>query len=394
MIDCSGWYMKSQHIDYVAKWIPSLKDKLQRDEIELLLLDAIDVIENGAPKGPMPFKLLASKGGIEMLLSEKMRQAGIQNETYKNDDIETEDSFNEYMEQREERKKDPKRIECEKRPITLFDMDELKKCQDELNALIGLRAVKDEVLGQINLIQISRIRKERGLAVPSISKHLVFTGNPGTGKTTIARLLGRIYHALGILSSGHYVEVDRGGLVAGYVGQTAIKTKEVIESALGGVLFIDEAYALSVKDSGNDYGKEAIETLLKAMEDNRDDLVVIVAGYDTLMNQFIESNPGLKSRFNKYIHFPDYSSKELMDIFNLFLQNNQYTITPDAFVILQQHFDSLIENKVRNFGNAREVRNIFEKLVSAQANRIVKCNSISDELLTSFICEDINTVIG
>lgn len=389
MIDCTGWYMKSIHIDYVAKWIPLVEDPLKRDEIELKLLDAINVVENGAPKGAMPFKLFVSEGGAKMLMEEKKRQVTMTNEHHKTET----DSFDKFMQQRKSRNEVAKEMEkAEEKRKTLFDMEELQNCQDELNALIGLEAVKDEVTSLTNLIQINEIRKERGLAVPNVSKHLVFTGNPGTGKTTIARLLGKIYHALGVLSKGHFVEVDRSGLVAGYVGQTAIKTQEVIEKSLGGILFIDEAYSLNVEDSGNDFGKEAIETLLKAMEDNRDDFVVIVAGYDNLMERFIQANPGLKSRFNKYIHFPDYSSKELMDIFVSLLQKNQYFLTSDAHIMLQEYFDYLVEHKDNNFGNGRDVRNTFEKIITAQANRIIHSKNISDEELSMITSNDISSI--
>lgn len=394
MIDTSGWRMKSVHIDYVSKWIPSLQDPLWRDEVELKLLQAIQVVENGAPKGAMPFKLFASEGGFEMLMAEKTRQSVMQPKSRQPDTTEITDSFSEYMEQRERRKQAAQEIEtAEEERVTMFDMEELQICQEELDSLIGLNAVKDEVRSLINLIQINRIRKERGFAVPNISNHLVFTGNPGTGKTTIARLLGRIYHALGVLSKGQFVEVDRGGLVAGYVGQTAIKTQEVIDSAIGGILFIDEAYSLNVEDSGNDFGKEAIETLLKAMEDKRDDFVVIVAGYSELMGRFIKSNPGLKSRFNKFIHFVDYDCDELMEIFEVFLKKNQYAISADASTMLYQYFVQLVEHKDDNFGNGRTVRNVFERMVSLQANRIIKSRSITDEELTLFTVDDVQLLL-
>lgn len=394
MIDTSGWYMKSIHIDYVAKWIPLLNDPIKRDEVELKLLKAIDVVENGAPKGAMPFKLFAADGGFEKLMAEKARQAAMEELPVEQQKHNTSCSFSEYMQQRKQQKQIATELaEAEEERIGLFDMDELQICQDELNTLIGLSTVKEEVRTLTNLIQINRIRKEHGLVVPDISKHLVFTGNPGTGKTTIARLLGKIYHASGVLSKGHFVEVNRGGLVAGYVGQTAIKTQEVIDKSLGGVLFIDEAYSLNVEDSENDFGKEAIETILKAMEDNRDDFVVIVAGYDELMEKFIKSNPGLKSRFSKNIYFPDYDSKELMDIFKIFLEKNQYTLTSSAYILLQKYFVFLVEHKGENFGNGREVRNIFEQIISAQANRIVQSQNLNDEDLTTIIEDDVNVLV-
>lgn len=198
--------------------------------------------------------------------------------------------------------------------------DEIKKKIHDLVIAFGLQEVKAEINSLTNLMRIRHIRSERGMKMPDTSQHLVFWGNPGTGKTTVARIIGKIYHALGFLSKGHLVEVDRSGLVAGYVGQTAIKTQEVIQSALGGILFIDEAYSLSPERSEHDFGQEAIDTILKAMEDHRDDFIVIVAGYDNLMPRFIDSNPGLKSRFNKYIFFLDYNGADLYSIFKTFLE--------------------------------------------------------------------------
>ena len=395
MIDTTGWYMQSEHIDYVAKWIPSLVDSSKRDEVELKLLKAIDVVENGAPKGAMPFSMFASKGGAEKFLAERARLEAMKSQpSEQHNQAVTAGSFDEYMQQRKLKKQALENLEKDEEERTaLFDMDELKACLEELNSLIGLNAVKEEVRSLTNLIQINRIREERGMVVPDFSKHLVFTGNPGTGKTTIARLLGRIYHSLGVLSKGHFVEVDRSGLVAGYVGQTAIKTQDVINKSLGGVLFIDEAYSLNVEESESDYGKEAIETLLKAMEDNRDDFVVIVAGYDDLMDSFIKSNPGLKSRFNKYIHFPDYSSEELMGIFKIQLRKNQYTVTENAGILLQKYFEFLVSHKSENFGNGREARNIFEHIISEQADRIVHLQDFTDEDLTTITEDDVKAYV-
>ena len=259
----------------------------------------------------------------------------------------------------------------------------------ELDELIGLEYVKEEVHTIANFAKIQQQRKAQGLKVPKMSFHLVFTGSPGTGKTTVARIVARIYKDLGILKSGHTVETDRSGLVAEYVGQTATKTNAVIDSALNGVLFIDEAYALVPEDARSDYGQEAISTLLKRMEDDRDKLVVIIAGYPNEMKRFIDSNPGLQSRFTRYINFPDYTEQELFDIFKLYLNKNQYTITDDAVQLLKDNLNYVVAHKTKNFGNARYVRNIFERAVEQQANRLSAKRSISDEELSVLTKEDI-----
>ena len=259
----------------------------------------------------------------------------------------------------------------------------------ELDELIGLESVKEEVHTIANFAKVQQQRKAQGLKVPKMSFHLVFTGSPGTGKTTVARIVARIYKDLGILKSGHTVETDRSGLVAEYVGQTATKTNAVIDSALNGVLFIDEAYALVPENAGSDYGQEAISTLLKRMEDDRDKLVVIIAGYPNEMKRFIDSNPGLQSRFTRYINFPDYSEQELFDIFKLYLNKNQYTITDDAAQLLKDNLNYAVAHKTKNFGNARYVRNIFERAVEQQANRLSAKRSISDDELSVLTKEDI-----
>ena len=259
----------------------------------------------------------------------------------------------------------------------------------ELDELIGLESVKEEVHTIANFAKIQQQRKAQGLKVPKMSFHLVFTGSPGTGKTTVARIVARIYKDLGILKSGHTVETDRSGLVAEYVGQTATKTNAVIDSALNGVLFIDEAYALVPEDARSDYGQEAISTLLKRMEDDRDKLVVIIAGYPNEMKRFIDSNPGLQSRFTRYINFPDYTEQELFDIFKLYLNKNQYTITDDAAQLLKENLDYVVAHKTKNFGNARYVRNIFERAVEQQANRLSAKRNISDDELSVLTKEDI-----
>lgn len=268
-------------------------------------------------------------------------------------------------------------------------IDDLKK---ELEGYIGLTVIKKEVQSLINLVTVQKLRKENDLPVEDLSLHMVFSGNPGTGKTMIARLMSRIYKSLGILSKGQLVEVDRGGLVAGYVGQTAIKTGEAIQKALGGVLFVDEAYALT--DHGeNDYGQEAVDTLLKAMEDHRDDLVVIVAGYTELMETFIHSNPGLESRFNRFMHFPDYTVDEMLAIFDMRCKKSGYALAVDARDLLKGLF-ALLNLDVKGFGNARGVRNLFERAVSAQADRLAGLASVTRDELMLLTCADLRVAAG
>lgn len=257
----------------------------------------------------------------------------------------------------------------------------------QINSLIGLGAVKNEVNSLINLIKVKKIREERGFETADISKHLVFLGNPGTGKTTVARLLSKIYEKIGVLKKGHLVEVDRAELVAGYVGQTAIKTKEKIEEAMGGILFIDEAYTLA--KGGNDFGQEAIDTILKEMEDNRDRFVVIVAGYPEPMKKFLESNPGLKSRFNKNIFFEDYSEDELFEIFYSSCNRYGMRLTEEAKNTLKNYLHRLCQNKPENFANGREMRNIFEQTYTNQANRIAEIEDVSDEELNEIVVDDL-----
>lgn len=267
-------------------------------------------------------------------------------------------------------------------PITL---DEALKCLDEL---IGLDEVKQQVHDWVKQIKVFKLRKMRGIKVPDISYHMVFTGNPGTGKTTVARLLAQIYRALGIVKKGQCVEVKRGDLVAGYVGQTALKTQAVINRAQGGVLFIDEAYMLASGGS-NDYGQEAIDTLLKEMEDRRDQFVVVVAGYDNLMQNFIESNPGLKSRFKNYLRFTDYTGEQLMEIFLSLCKKNQYNLSQGAQRMLVEYFDDLYEHRDKNFGNGRDVRNLFETIVTKQSVRVAGLSNPDNHTITEIREEDL-----
>ena len=264
--------------------------------------------------------------------------------------------------------------------------EKMEDLMAELDSYIGLGAVKEEVHNLINMVQVYKLRREHDLPTTDMSLHMVFTGNPGTGKTMMARMMARIYRSLGILSKGQLVEVDRSGLVAGYVGQTALKTQKVIEKAMGGVLFVDEAYALNGK-SENDFGQEAIDTLLKAMEDHRDDLVVIVAGYTDLMDKFIHSNPGLESRFNRFLLFEDYSLDELMAIFKMRCGKG-YTLSPEAEPLVRDYIAEECADG-DGFGNARGVRNIFEHILVAQNNRLAKMESVTREDLMTLLPEDV-----
>lgn len=252
----------------------------------------------------------------------------------------------------------------------------------ELDALIGLASVKEEIRKLQSFIQIQSMRKEQGLPQMNIAHHFVFTGNPGTGKTTVARILAKIYKELGVVRQGQLIETDRSGLVAEYVGQTAVKTNKVIDSALDGVLFIDEAYSL-VQGGKEDFGAEVIATLLKRMEDNRDRLVVILAGYTDDMKQFIASNPGLQSRFNRYIEFPDYSATDLLKIFNLQLAHHDYRLTATASTRAMEIIEAALAAKSSSFGNARYVRNLFERTIENQAVRLAEKPSVTrEELMT------------
>lgn len=316
------------------------------------------------------------------------------------------------MKRKQEERLEKSRLDLEKKQMEQDELkqaagqDEQKEAQgrslkkqrldeyiEELNSLIGLDEVKREVNSLINLIKVKKMREKYDMPVTPMSYHMVFTGNPGTGKTTVARLVAKIYKELGILSEGNLVETDRAGLVAGYVGQTALKVKEVVEKAIGGILFIDEAYSLSGQDGANDFGGEAVDTLVKLMEDNRDDLVVIVAGYQDEMEKFLHSNPGLISRFNRFIEFKDYTIKELMEILCFFAEKDGIVLTGEAKEEMKKQLSNMPEKRRKNFGNARGIRNLFEKILVRQANRIVTLENPGKEELQEIMAVDVAGVL-
>ena len=276
-----------------------------------------------------------------------------------------------------------------KKPVADIKNDEsVEKILEELNSLVGLESVKSDIASLVDLIRVQKMREEKGLKNPDTSRHMVFLGNPGTGKTTVARIVAKIYHALGFLEKGHLVECDRSGLVKGYVGQTAIQVRDVVEEARGGVLFIDEAYSLTVGCGENDYGQEAVATLLKAMEDYRSELVVIVAGYPDLMDEFLSSNPGLRSRFNRFLNFSDYSAAEQFDILNYMCSKQDYCIAEEDRDIVKRYLELRMENAPINFANARDIRNLLENAIMRQASRIIQLEDPDADQLSTLIARD------
>lgn len=272
--------------------------------------------------------------------------------------------------------------------LASFKAKRMEKLMNRLDELVGLAGVKEEIHSLINLIRVRKMREEYHLPGMPMSYHMVFTGNPGTGKTTVARLIAEIYRELGILSKGMMIETDRAGLVAGYVGQTALKVKEVVDKAKGGILFIDEAYTLSNAVGGNDFGTEAIDMLVKLMEDYREDLVIIVAGYTQEMENFLKSNTGLISRFNKFIDFPDYGDDELIDILGGMAKKSGFSLEEEVKAAVRGYLGRLTEKERADFGNARGIRNLFEKMVAAQANRVISYGQPTKEQLSAITFED------
>jgi replication-associated recombination protein RarA len=271
--------------------------------------------------------------------------------------------------------------------------EDLSAIFKELDALVGLEPVKNEVHRSTDFARMQVMRREQGLPVVKANLHSVFFGNPGTGKTTVARLMGRIYKSLGLLRRGHVVECDRGRLVAEYVGQTAVRTHAMIDSALDGILFIDEAYALAGRGA-EDFGSEAIETLLKRMEDDRDRLIVIVAGYTGPMEQFIASNPGLESRFTNYLKFPDYSAADLVEIFQRMAAQSGLVCAPETAAATLAICQKLYALRNEQFGNAREMRNLFESAVRNQSTRLVNGGQCDRDSLTTLLPEDLPADFG
>ena len=269
------------------------------------------------------------------------------------------------------------------------DVRTLEDLLNELNSLVGLENVKTKVNDLIAYQKVQKLRRDNNLYSEKNTLHLAFTGNPGTGKTTVACIVGRIYKQIGLLSKGHFVEVSRTDLIAGYQGQTALKVKKVIESAKGGVLFIDEAYSITENDHSDSYGRECLTELTKALEDYRDDLVVIVAGYTEPMSKFFDSNPGLKSRFNTFIEFDDYNVEELENILDSMCKKNDYLLNEDAEKIIKEYFQKVVSNEEENFSNGRFVRNMYEDLVMNHAKRISKKNAVTREDLMIITKDDV-----
>lgn len=379
-------------LEHSSKWLEDAGESFQRF-CRKHFYRAVSVKEECIP----PVKYIESKGFEEesewnpdekyfVLQNIDLEEETIDDKEY----IDSEYNHDTLIEEVEANQTECSEFQKEEVEVTEDFKNKLDDLLEDLNALVGLSGVKEEIKSLINLIKVARMRIQHNLPTLEMSYHMVFTGSPGTGKTTVARLIAAIYKELGILSKGALVETDRAGLVAGYVGQTALKVKEVVERAIGGVLFIDEAYSLSSGNlASNDFGEEAIDTLVKMMEDHRDDLIVIVAGYTAEMQRFLKANTGLVSRFNKYIEFANYKDEELMLILESMANKSGFCLEESAKEAVRNILECMVEEKRKEFGNARGIRNLFEKLVGAQANRIILIEKPTIEQLTTITAEDV-----
>lgn len=384
--------------NYIGNDLISCNQEIKQSELDCLaayidmLRSNIDII-NGKIRDYKPTIAFKPSGNFEK--KEETSFTGYIRETVY-DDSEEKLQYDKKTEEVSERIDDkidniPKKEE--KKAAISSETIDLAKLMEELNALTGMASVKREVNNLVNLLKVCELRRKKGLKVPPTTNHLVFLGNPGTGKTTVARILSKIYHNLGILSKGHLVEVDRSGLVAGYMGQTGEKVMEVVEKAKGGVLFIDEAYALTTNKQDGDFGQEAIDILNKAMEDYRDDLIVIAAGYHDEMQDFLDANPGLRSRFNRTIEFPNYTSEELVEIIVNRAKSLDYSFDDEALSYIKDKFKKTMIAPPHNFGNARSVRNYLEKAISNQANRLVTDFDVNEDELMMIKKQDVEDIV-
>lgn len=356
---------------------------LKYDIFEQYLKKAKDCELKGDKATAKRFYLLAAK---EMLEIAELNKGALKESSYERAKNII-NKANQLLPASNDLKIEEKKDEQEENSLKTEDVS-LEDALAELNALVGLDKVKEQVNSWVNQIKVFALRAENGVKNPTMSYHLVFTGNPGTGKTTVARIVAKIYHALGILSKGQLVEVTDKDLIAGYVGQTAIQTNAIIKKAMGGILFIDEAYGL-VSEGNKDFGTEAINTILKAMEDHRDDFVVIAAGYKKEMESFIHSNPGLASRFKTFINFEDYKPDDLYRIFMSLSSNYDYHMDEQTKSAIFMHLTEAYKKGLTATGNGRYVRNLFESMVTNQANRVNKSGLTDKESLTEFKASDL-----
>lgn len=355
--------------------------KTDREKMDALLDEKLSSIKNGTPAAPSTEKKSGEKKADEKPADGKA--AADKNTDKEKEKEKAEESVPEA---------DAPKAAAGSTPEKGEKKEPEKSAMEELDELIGLGSIKEDVKELVSLVKMQKMREAKGMKTVPVSLHLVFSGNPGTGKTTVARILARLYKEIGVLSKGQLVEVDRSGLVAGYVGQTAIKTQEKIKEAMGGILFIDEAYTLNKEGGQGDFGQEAIDTILKAMEDNRKDLVVIVAGYTELMKKFVESNPGLKSRFNKYMEFPDYTADELIRIWEMNCRKYNYTFSLEAKEMIEGIIKKREAEKGENFANARDIRNMFETVITNHATRVAEMEDPSDNDLTTIMTMDLKDI--